>query len=265
MSDFLAVCCRGVREAGALLLDRMGRVAVHAKGQADLVTEADYASQELIRRTILEAFPDHAVLGEEDQPGTSPGPSDSDYRWIVDPLDGTTNFVHQVPHFSVSLALEHRGNLLVGAVYHPAADECYTAEAGQGAYLNGRRIRTSQVSSMSEALAAVGFPSVVTSESPDLKFFLTALEACQAIRRTGSAALNLCYLAAGRFDATWSYCTKIWDVAAGVLMIREAGGLVTSPEGGEFDLSRAHYLAAANPELHAELRELARRAGLTSG
>lgn len=262
MSDFLDVCQRGAREAGALLLERMGRVEVQSKGRADLVTEADFASQELIRQVVLNAFPDHVLLGEEDLPGASAEAGEAAYRWIVDPLDGTTNYVHQVPHFAVSLALEHLGEVIVGAVYNPAADECFTAERGRGAWLNGRPIRTSQVATLSEALAAVGFPAVVTRESPDLRMFLAALEVCQAIRRTGSAALNLCYLANGRFDAAWSYCTKIWDVAAGILIVREAGGAVTSPEGEAFDLARAHYLAAANPQLHSELSELARRAGL---
>ena len=264
MSDFLDVCQRGAREAGALLLERMGRVSVQAKGRADLVTEADFASQELIREIVLKAFPDHGFLGEEKLPGTSTAADRVVYRWIVDPLDGTTNYVHQVPHFAVSLALERQGEIVVGVVYNPVADECFTAESGQGAFLNGRPIRTSQVTMLSEALAGMGFPAVVTRESPDLKMFLAALDACQAIRRTGSAALNLCYLASGRFDVAWSYSTKIWDIAAGILIVREAGGKITSPQGQEFVLSQTHYLAAATPELHAELWDLAVRAGVSS-
>ena len=244
------------------MLDKIGRVTVREKGPADLVTEADFASQEVIRRTLLEAFPDHGFLAEETEPPGTAVRDGAEYRWIADPLDGTTNYVHQVPHFSVSLALERSGELVVGSVYDPVADECFSAVAGEGACLNGKRIRTSNVGSLSKALAAVGFPTVVDAQSPDLKLFIQALNGCQAIRRTGSAALNMCYVAAGRFDASWSFCTKIWDVAAGVLLIREAGGVVTSPNGGAFVLEEARYVAAANPQLHAELRGLVARAEL---
>jgi myo-inositol-1(or 4)-monophosphatase len=195
-------------------------------------------------------------LGEEKVPG-QPVAARAEYRWIVDPLDGTTNFVHGVPHYSVSLALERNGELLVGAVYDPMLEECFTAAAGQGAWLNGRPIHTSQISLLSEALAAVGFPPNMNRDSPDLLLFLEMVPRCQAIRRTGSSALNLCYLAAGRFDLYWSYGTHIWDVAAGVLLLREAGGWITSPAGGDFSLEEAHFLAAASRELHAQLREIA--------
>jgi len=267
MSDYLEVCEKAVRAAGAVLLDRMGRVEVREKARSDLVTEADFASQKVVRSMVLTAFPDHVVIGEEDQPPVGGPPSglprkEPECRWLVDPLDGTTNYVHQVPHFCVSLALERSGRLLVGAVYDPVADECFSAAAGEGARLNGKQIRTSKVSSRSQALATVGFPAAVDADSPDLKLFLAALPECQALRRTGSAALNLCYLAAGRFDASWCYSTKSWDVAAGVLLIREAGGVVTAPNGGPFVLDDAHYLAAANCQLHAELLMLFARAGL---
>ncbi|NLX94605.1 MAG: inositol monophosphatase [Rhodopirellula sp.] len=262
MSEFLDVCQDVVKAAGQVLMDRLGRVNVRAKGRADLVTEADFASQELIRRTILAAFPNHDVLGEEDDGVTEATPRHSDYRWIVDPLDGTTNYVHQVPHFGVSVALEYRGELLVGAVYNPATDECFSAAAGEGAFFNGKPMRTSQVVGLADALAAVGFPNVVTQQSPDLRLFLAALDSCQAIRRSGSAALNLCYVAAGRFDVAWSFCTKVWDVAAGILIVREAGGIVTSTHGDDFRLDEPYYFAAATPDLYAELQALAARAGL---
>jgi myo-inositol-1(or 4)-monophosphatase len=262
MSDYLEVCERAVKQAGQLLLERLGRVSVREKGRADLVTEADIESQALIRTVLLEAFPDHLVLGEEDPPAVvAPSPS-GHYQWIVDPLDGTTNYVHQVPLFSVSLALEHGGEVLVGAVYQPIDQESFTAAAGQGAFLNGRPIRTSSVSTISQALVAVGFPAVVTPDAPDLRLFLAAAESCQAVRRMGSAALNLCYLAAGRFDACWSYSTKLWDVAAGILIAREAGAIVTSPEGGLYAMPQSQYLAAATPKLHKELSQLARSVGL---
>lgn len=256
MQDYIKVCEKAVRAAGAVLMAKIGRVEVHEKARSDLVTEADWAAQQAVRGIILDAFADHAVIGEEDPPGGTTWGDRGEYCWIVDPLDGTTNYVHQVPHFCVSLALVRNGQLLVGAVYDPVADECFTAAVGEGARLNGRQIRPSRVSQLSGALAAVGFPPNVRRDSPDLLVFLEAIFRCQAIRRTGSAALNLCYLAAGRFDATWTFSTKIWDVAAGALIIREAGGIVTSPGGGDFVLETGQLLAAANQPLHDQLREL---------
>jgi myo-inositol-1(or 4)-monophosphatase len=257
ISDYLRVCEEAVRAGGAVLMEKLGRVEAREKSRSNLVTEADLASQEVVCRTVLNAFPEHGAIGEEHQPGTGRplrgAPSEqAEYCWHVDPLDGTTNYVHQVPHFCVSLALERSGHLLVGAVYNPVAEECFSAAAGRGARLNDAPIRTSTVARLSQALAAFGLPAVVPADSPE----------CQAVRRTGSAALNLCYLAAGRFDASWSFSTNVWDVAAGVLLIREAGGMVTAPDGGPFDLKRAFYLAAANGRLHAELRALAAEAGL---
>lgn len=231
MDEYLTVCEAAVRTGGRVLQDWIGRVDVFRKGPADLVTQADLESQEAVRSIVLGAFPDHSLLGEEKQPDEKLADR-AEFRWIVDPLDGTTNYVHGVPHYCVSLALEHKGHLQVGAVYDPVLDECFTAALGRGARLNGRPIRTSKVVALSEGLAAIGFPPSVTPDAPDLLMFSEMVFHCQAIRRTGSAALNLCYLAAGRFDLAWSYSTNIWDVAAGVLIIREAGGHVTSPSGG---------------------------------
>jgi len=260
--SYLEICEKAVRAGGKVLLEKWGRVAVHEKGRADLVTEADLVSQETVRRTIFDAFPDHDLVGEEDPPGRQESTIRSEYRWIVDPLDGTTNYVHRVPHFSVSLALERRGELLAGAIYDPVADECFTAGRGEGSRLNGNPIRTSGVARLSDALAAIGFPAVVRPDSPDLRAFFEAVTACQAIRRTGSAALNLAYVAAGRFDACWSFSTKAWDAAAGALLIREAGGAVTDPRGTPFVLDCGHFLASATPPLHRELLALMARAGL---
>ncbi|MBN1395197.1 MAG: inositol monophosphatase [Pirellulales bacterium] len=256
-TDYLRVCEEAVRAAAGVVQNWVGRTETREKGPADLVTQADLESQETVRRIVLGAFPDHTLLGEEHVAQPPSAELHSEYRWIVDPLDGTTNFVHRVPHYCVSLALERGGELLVGAVYDPALEECFTAVAGGGARLNGQPIKTSKVLKLSEALAAVGFPPGVQGDSPDLRMFLKLVPRCQAIRRTGSAALNLCYVAAGRFDLFWSFSTHVWDVAAGVLMIREAGGVVTSSTGGEYSLESADFLAAANPALHAQLREAA--------
>ena len=251
LREFLRVCEEAVRAGGQVVQDWAGRFEVRKKGPADLVTQADFASQETIRKLVLGKFPGHSLLGEESGPDEQKS-ARTEYRWIVDPLDGTTNYVHGVPHYCVSLALERNGALLVGAVYDPVLDECFAAALGQGAWRNGRPIHASGVNTLADALAAVGFPPDVRRDSPDLSMFLDMLSRCQAIRRSGSAALNLCYVAAGRFDVFWSFSTHAWDVAAGVLILREAGGVVTSPTGGEFVLDDARFLAAANPPLHAQ-------------
>ncbi len=274
-NDYLRVCEEAVRAAARVVQDWRGRTETREKGPADLVTQADLESQATVRRIVLGAFPDHCLLGEEEEPAAGKGgrphlperPAGcfaqmgaapfSRFRWIVDPLDGTTNYVHGVPHYCVSLALERDGELIVGAVYDPALDECFTAVAGGGARLDGRAIRAAGATQLSEALAAASFPPAVRPDSPDLKLFLEMIPRCQAIRRTGSTALNLCYMAAGRFDLYWSFSAHVWDVAAGVLILREAGGHVTSPAGGQFSLDNPRFLAAANPTLHAQLSKIA--------
>jgi len=256
LGDFQRICVQAVQAAGALLLERMGRVQVREKGPADLVTEADLASQELVRGIVLDAFPDHGLIGEEE---TGHASGRSEYRWIVDPLDGTTNYVHSYPFFCVSLALERCGELLVGAVYNPNSGECFTAARGQGACLNGQPIHTSRVNDVVGAVAMAGLPSRVSPASPDLRVFNQAAMDCQSVRRTGSAALNCAFVAAGRADIVWSFSTKVWDIAAGVLLIREAGGVVTSPTGTEFDLDQAHFAAAATPALHQEFLSVVQR------
>jgi myo-inositol-1(or 4)-monophosphatase len=258
MSDYLTVCEDAVRRAAATLLDWQGKTSVRYKGRADLVTEADLASQEVIRKIVLGAFPDHSLLAEEDaadQRGRR-----AEYRWIADPLDGTTNYVHGVPHFTVSLALERNGRSLVGAIYDPNLDECFTAAAAHGAYLNGRPIHVGRARNLADALACTGFPAAVKADSPDLLVFREAALVCQSVRRMGSASLNLAYLAAGRFDVLWNFATKIWDVAAGWLLVEEAGGVMTAPEGGPFILEEARFIAAANPTLHGQLHTLVARA-----
>jgi len=261
MPSYLEVCEQAVRLAGAVLVEMLGQVTVHEKGPADLVTEADHASQDTVRRTVLGAFPEHDFLGEEDSPGKHPKPG-AEFRWILDPLDGTTNYVHQVPHFCVSLALAHRGEVLCGAIFDPLLKECFTAERGKGAFRNGRRIRTSGVQRLDAALAAVGFPAVVHRDSPDLRLFAEAAVACQAMRRTGSAALNLAYVACGRFDLAWSFTTKVWDIAAGKLLIEEAGGQMTRMDGSEMPLAHGPFIASAGGVLHQQALAMIARAGV---
>lgn len=265
MPDFIEVCEDAARRAGTVLLENIGKVGYREKGPADLVTAADEAAQEAVRRTIHQAFPDHGLIGEEDKPGQRASLDQFEYCWIVDPLDGTTNFVHQVPHFSVSLALAHRGTLAAAVVYDPMSRECFTAVRGGGAFLNGSRIHTSPIGQLSRALVAVGFPSVVTPDCPDLKAFNEAVKVCQSMRRTGSAALNLAYVACGRFDAAWSFVCKVWDIAAGTLLVQEAGGVITRMNGQPLPLENGPFLAAANGLLHAETLAMVARAAPTVG
>jgi len=265
LAECLAVCERAARAGGAVVQDWADRFQARGKSRSnDLVTQADLDSQDAIRRIVLDAFPDHVVLGEEEGLGheTRGARSDDDtYRWVADPLDGTTNYVHRVPHYCVSLAMERAGRPLVGVVYDPNRDECFAAQAGAGAWCNGEPITTSGATGLDQTLAVAGFPYDLNLESPDLKIFLDIAPRCRSVRRTGSAALNLSYVAAGRFDMYWSYSTKIWDVAAGALLVEQAGGVVSATDGGPFDLDRGHLLAAATPELHAELLATVRRVG----
>jgi myo-inositol-1(or 4)-monophosphatase len=259
LQEYLDTCEKAVRAAGAAIRGWIGKTSVQHKGPADFVTEADFAAQEVVKSTVLRAFPQHSVLGEEDQLAGDT-PSKTEYRWVVDPLDGTTNFVHGIPHYAVSLALQHHGQILVGTVLDPSLNECFTAAVGQGAFLNGRPIRTSSAKRLSEVIAGTGFPANLQPDSPDLLVFNKALFRCQGVRRMGSASLNLCDVAAGRLGVLWGFSTKIWDIAAGVLLIREAGGVVTSPEGGPVDLGTGRFLASANQDLHQQLLELVREA-----
>lgn len=252
MHDYITVCEQAARQGGAVLLDWQGRINPREKAPKDLVSEADLASQQTIYDTIHGAFPDHDFLGEEADEDEVHS-RESDFRWIVDPLDGTVNYVHQLPAYSVSVALEHRGVLQVGVVYDPIADECFSAARGKGAFLNGTKISVSKCHSLSAALAAASFSAGVTRESDEISRFLNVLVECQALRRLGSAALNLAYLASGRLDAYWATSVKIWDVAAGLLLLEEAGGVTSGVDGEPFDLSRPHFAAAATRSLHTEL------------
>ncbi len=256
MSEFMDVCERAARAGGAALKSWIGRFEVREKGPADLVTDADLASQEAVRSVVSAAFPDHNLLSEEEP--YLPG-GNSEYRWIVDPLDGTTNYVHQVPQYAVSIALEYRDEVICGTVYDPSSDECFSAERGCGAYLNGKRLKTSGIQHLSQALVAVSFAAKVRRDAPIIKDFVEVLMRAQAIRRTGSAAINLAYVAAGRFDAYWAKETKAWDVAAGILLVREAGGTVTAVDGSPFRMTHPRFVAAASAELHAELLPLVKQ------
>lgn len=237
-----------VREAGAVLRGyyRNG-VTIKYKGEIDLITEADRASEELILKRIRSTYPDCAILAEES--GASANTSSA--VWIVDPLDGTTNFAHGLPIFSVTLALVIEGVIEVGVTYDPIYDELYTAQRGQGAYLNGERIHVSAVPTLDKALLVTGFPyDRRTNPNNNIRQFTDFSLRAQGVLRLGSAALDLAAVAAGRLDGYWEWRINPWDVAAGVLMVLEAGGQVTMPDGSPLDLF-ARQVVASNGLIHA--------------
>jgi myo-inositol-1(or 4)-monophosphatase len=255
------LCEQAARAGGQALLSWVGRFGVREKGPSDLVTDADLASQEAIRKLVLAACPDHQFLSEE---GDAQPPLDAAYCWVVDPLDGTTNYAHGVAHYAVSVALLERGKPLVGVIFDPQADECFAAERGGGARLNGRLIRTSGVTELHRALVAASFAAHVDFPSREVDQFVAAQQGCQSVRRTGSAALNLCYVAAGRFDAFWALSTKAWDIAAGILLVEEAGGVVTHVDGSPLDLAAPFPLASASRPLHEQFSRLLQSAAKVS-
>ncbi len=248
--EYLTTAQAAARLGGRILQDWRTKFTAREKSPSNLVTEADVASQRAIFEYIHERFPDHCFLGEEDLPHVS-APDESPCRWIVDPLDGTSNYVHGFPYYAVSVALEERGELIAGAIYDPNRDELFSAAAGQGATLNGRRIHVSQASDLSQALCMASLPVKTTRADPAVQRFLRVLEAAQHVQRTGSAALNLCSVACGRVDAFWSTSLHPWDMAAGVLIVTEGGGRVTRTDGGLFDLLRPDLLATNGTPLHS--------------
>jgi myo-inositol-1(or 4)-monophosphatase len=249
------------KEAGAQLKAflRQG-VATEYKGDVDLVTIADRTVEAFLQKELLAAFPEHGIYGEE-------GARDrlaAEYRWYVDPLDGTTNFAHGFPHFCVSMGLEQRaadlaegkdGPIVAGIIYDPMRDELFVAERGKGALLNGEPIRVSRTPELGEALVATGFPSKKRHENPNIHFYQEFTLRSHGVRRAGSAALDLAYTACGRFDAYWEFNLNPWDVAAGFLLVEEAGGLVTSFDGSYRKLD-SREIFASNGLIHNEMLTL---------
>ncbi len=255
---FLATAAEIVLRAGDIQMARReSGFRVDKKGTIDLVTEVDLECERMCRAVIAERFPDHGVLAEE----LGSGPDEraaSTHRWVFDPLDGTTNYAHGLPIFCASLALELNGRAEAAAVYDPTRRELFTAERGEGAYLNGVRLQVSSSDRLIDSLLVTGFPYDVHKQSGDLVgLFGAFLSRARAVRRLGSAALDLCYVAAGRFDAFWEQHLKPWDVAAGALIAGEAGGAVTGMDGSPFDPAAAH-LVASNGRIHGEVLDVIR-------
>ena len=250
MEPYLETAVAIAREAGSLLANYFERrVVFEVKGEFDLVTEADRASERLIVERLRSHFPSHAIVAEEGG-GHENG---SEYRWYVDPLDGTTNFAHSNPLFNVTLALERNGEMIAGVVFDPIRQELFSAERGGGAFLNNRRIRVSRIQRMEDSLFCTGFPSRKREYNVNIHFYYQLAMASHGVRRTGSAALDLDWVACGRLDGFWEFGLKPWDMAAGLLLISEAGGRYSDMHGRPHRLTGSHHLLASNGTVHDQV------------
>lgn len=252
MHPMLNIAVKAARRAGAVINRAAleGGLEVRAKNRNDFVTQVDRAAEQAVIDVIRRAYPDHSFLAEES--GAAPG-ARPEYLWVIDPLDGTTNYIHGFPQYCVSIALEHKGTLTQAVVYDPAKNELFTASRGRGAFLDDRRMRVSKCAHLKDALVGTGFPF---KELSRLELYLrqlrTLMSTCAGVRRAGSAALDLAYVAAGRMDAFWEMGLSRWDMAAGALLIQEAGGLVSDLQGGSGFLDSGD-IAAATPKVLPEL------------
>jgi myo-inositol-1(or 4)-monophosphatase len=252
MTSYLQTSMEIAREAGRLLAKYFEQhVTFELKGEYDLVTVADRASEQLVIDRLRSHFPAHSIVAEES--GGHAG--SSDYCWYVDPLDGTTNFAHGFPMFNVTLALEHAGELVAGVIFDPLRDEMFASERGSGAHLNGRRISVSKVSRLRDSLVATGFPSRKRHLDINVHFYYQLAMTTHGVRRAGAAALDLAYVACGRLDGFWEFGLNPWDMAAGILLIREAGGTCSDMQGGPARL-RGPHLLADNGAVHNQLLKI---------
>jgi myo-inositol-1(or 4)-monophosphatase len=232
------------RDAGRILADFMGRAKITHKGDINLVTEADLAAEKLIIERINSYYPRHAILAEESGASNETAGQPTEWKWIIDPLDGTTNYAHSYPCFCVSIALEHNGVVEIGVVYDPTRDELFATERGEGATLNGRRIHVSEIEDLNQAMLCTGYPYDVRGSGDFTRHFRNFIMHAQSVRRDGSAALDLAYVACGRFDGFWEEGLRPWDVAAGVLLIEEAGGRVSRYDNTAFEIYTPPILAS---------------------
>ena len=253
MNSFLEVAVETAREAGGILLSEFDRpVKITYKGEVDLVTQADRRSEQAIVTRLRTYFPKHAIVAEEG----GGYETDSPFRWFVDPLDGTTNFAHGYPCFAVSMGLEEAGELVVGVIYQPVTQELFTAVRGEGAYLNQKQIHVSSVDRLATSLLSTGFPSVKRTKNPNIHYYWDFTLRSHGVRRDGSAALDLAAVACGRFDGFWEFGLHSWDTAAGALLVREAGGVVTAFSGQPYRPGDYETLAS-NGHIHDEMRQVA--------
>jgi len=253
MNQFLEVAVDAAREAGSLLLaefDRPKRIAY--KGEVDIVTESDRRSEEIVVGRLRRYFPQHEIVAEEGSGGPM---GKARYRWHIDPLDGTTNFAHGYPCFGVSIGLLEDGEPVVGVVFNPVSDEMFTAMRGEGAYLDHKRIHVSHIDTLATSLLVTGFPPDQRHQQTNIAYYAGYTLRSHGVRRDGSAALDLCGVAAGRFEGFWEFGLKSWDTAAGSLLVREAGGMVTDFFGKPFHPGD-YELLATNSRIHSEMRAL---------
>ena len=253
LRGFRRFASAAAKDAGILLIKKSkSKNRVNYKGRVNLVTEADLASEKLITRQISRDYPHHSILAEEQ----TDLDRDGDYRWIIDPLDGTTNYAHGFPVYCVSIALEYKGEAIVGAVYDPTREELFSVAKGLGASLNGKKIKVSTENKLEKSLLATGFPyDIGTSRENNLSHFGRFAKVARGIRRAGSAALDLCYLACGRFDGFWELKLSPWDTAAGHLIVLEAGGKVTDFTGKEYSIYDK-YILASNGKIHNQMKKV---------
>ncbi|TDQ38456.1 inositol monophosphatase family protein [Thiopseudomonas denitrificans] len=252
MQPMLNIALRAARAAGELIvrsMDRLDSLSVNEKDSKDYVTQVDQAAEKTIVNTILKAYPDHGILGEEGSSVAGQGEG-ADYQWVIDPLDGTTNYIHGIPHFAVSIACKYRGRVEHAVIYDPMLDEEFLASRGRGATLNGRRLRVTKRNNLTHAVLATGFPfrdGQMEHIDNYLAMFRELAGQSAGIRRAGAASLDLAYVAAGRYDGFWEYGLSEWDMAAGALLIQEAGGLISDFAGGHQFLDNGHVVAG-NPK-----------------
>jgi len=254
----MSTAIEAVLRAGEMQMASFGRddVRVDMKGAIDLVTEVDVAVERMFHAFIEERFPDHGILAEELQERPSVARDGSTYVWIFDPIDGTSNYAHGLPIFCSSLGLEVDGRLEVGAVYDPTRKELYTAERGRGAFLNGKPLRVSAAETVLESMLVTGFPYDIHATVDEIVgLFGAFVSKARAVRRLGSAALDLCYVAAGRCDAFWEQRLKPWDIAAGALIVEEAGGTISGLDGSAF-APRRNEILASNGRIHQDLLQI---------
>ena len=256
MHPMLNTAVKAARKAGSIITrasSEIDRLTVRRKQHNDFVSEVDHAAEEAVIRTLREAYPSHAFLGEEG--GASSPAAGSEYLWIIDPLDGTTNFLHGFPQYCVSIALKHKGVLQQAVVYDPSRNELFTATRGAGAFLNDRRIRVSATDKFEDSLIGTGFPFREFAHFDDyLRMFAAVTRRVAGVRRPGAAALDLAWVAAGRMDGFWEMGLSPWDMAGGALLVREAGGMVSDFEAGEGFLESGR-IVAANPKVFSTLLE----------
>ena len=254
MNPFLEVAIEAAREAGAILRAECDRPKnISYKGEADLVTESDHRSEKAIVTRLRRHFPDHAIVAEEGSSGAAAG---AKYCWHIDPLDGTTNFAHGYPCFAVSIGLAVDGQPVTGVVFNPVSDELFTAVRGEGAYLNGKPMHVSTVEKLAQSLVATGFPTHQRKRSGNIFYYWEFTLRSHGVRRDGSAALDLCSVACGRFDGFWEFGLNSWDTGAGVLLIEEAGGRVSGLAGQAYQLGGPDILAS-NGRIHDEMQQVA--------